>query len=132
MYVELPLLLLLLIDPIFHISAAQVVHGASDEVVISGGHDQCLTCAPTCDVAAAAPVVHSSAAQVVHGASDEVLISGGHDQCVKIWDCRSRSIDPIQIMRHFKVGSCDTLCPWGGGGGNAMPAQPCFFFAGCK
>jgi hypothetical protein len=47
------------------------------------------------------------AAQVVHGASDEVLISGGHDQCVKIWDCRSRSIDPIQIMRHFKVGTCD-------------------------
>jgi hypothetical protein len=55
-----------------------------------------------------------SAAQVVHGASDEVLISGGHDQCVKIWDCRSRSIDPIQIMRHFKVGprSCDACDTW--------------------
>lgn len=41
--------------------------------------------------------------QVVHAASDEVLVTGGYDQAVKVWDCRSRSIDPIQTMRHFKV-----------------------------
>lgn len=41
--------------------------------------------------------------QVVHAASDEVLVTGGYDQCVKVWDCRSRSPDAIQTMRHFKV-----------------------------
>jgi len=41
--------------------------------------------------------------QVCHAASDEVLVTGGYDQAVKVWDCRSRSVDAIQTMRHFKV-----------------------------
>jgi mitogen-activated protein kinase organizer 1 len=40
---------------------------------------------------------------VCHAASDEVLVTGGYDQAVKVWDCRSRSVDAIQTMRNFKV-----------------------------
>ncbi len=29
--------------------------------------------------------------------SCDVLVSGGYDQAVKVWDCRSRSIDAIQV-----------------------------------
>lgn len=34
--------------------------------------------------------------------NNEVLVSGGYDAAVKVWDCRSRSSDPIQTMRTFK------------------------------
>lgn len=26
-------------------------------------------------------------------------MSGGYDQTVRVWDCRSRSIDAVQIMK---------------------------------
>lgn len=34
--------------------------------------------------------------------SCDVLVSGGYDQAVKVWDCRSRSIDAIQVMRNSR------------------------------
>ena len=40
--------------------------------------------------------------QLCYGAGGEVLVSGGYDAAVKVWDCRSRSIDPIQTMRAFR------------------------------
>jgi hypothetical protein len=43
--------------------------------------------------------------QVATGAEDEVLVTGGSDQCLKVWDCRSRSQEPIQSSRAFKVGA---------------------------
>ncbi len=53
--------------------------------------------------------------QVIHAAGDEVLVTGGYDQCVSVWDCKSRSIEPVQTMRAFKVGApsraaCIQLC----------------------
>jgi hypothetical protein len=32
-----------------------------------------------------------------------VLVTGGYDQCVRVWDCKSRSTEPVQSMRAFKV-----------------------------
>lgn len=32
----------------------------------------------------------------------EVIASGGYDQSVKVWDCRSRSVDAMQVMRPFR------------------------------
>lgn len=40
--------------------------------------------------------------QIKYGPSNEVLVTGGYDQAVKVWDCRSRSIDPIQVMKSFR------------------------------
>ena len=39
--------------------------------------------------------------QVAYSPNDEVLASAGYDQAVKVWDCRSRSWEPIQTMRVF-------------------------------
>jgi len=36
------------------------------------------------------------------GASDTVLVSGGYDAALRIWDCRSQSPEPIQVLRNFK------------------------------
>jgi mitogen-activated protein kinase organizer 1 len=33
--------------------------------------------------------------------NDEILVSGGYDAAVKVWDCRSRSIDAVQTMPAF-------------------------------
>lgn len=41
--------------------------------------------------------------QVTYAANDDVLVTAGYDQCVKVWDCKSRSIDPIQVMKVFQV-----------------------------
>ncbi len=30
---------------------------------------------------------------------DAILVSGSYDRMVKVWDCRSKSIDPIQSMQ---------------------------------
>lgn len=30
---------------------------------------------------------------------DAVLVSGGYDRMVKVWDCRSRSIEPLQSIQ---------------------------------
>lgn len=40
--------------------------------------------------------------QLCYSPNNEVLVSGGYDAAVKVWDCRSRSIDPIQVMRPFR------------------------------
>ena len=32
---------------------------------------------------------------------DETILSGGYDNTVRIWDCRSRSFDPIMSLRAF-------------------------------
>ena len=42
-----------------------------------------------------------SLTQVAYSPNDEVLASAGYDQAVKVWDCRSRSWEPIQTMRVF-------------------------------
>lgn len=34
--------------------------------------------------------------------SCDVLASGGYDQAVKVWDCRSRSIDAVQVLKSFR------------------------------
>ena len=51
-------------------------------------------------------------AQVVYGGEDySILVTGGYDRAVKVWDCRSRSFDPVQVMQdaadsvtHVSVG----------------------------
>lgn len=37
--------------------------------------------------------------KVCHSDNCEVVVSGGYDQTVRVWDCRSRSIDAVQIMK---------------------------------
>lgn len=32
----------------------------------------------------------------------EILVSAGYDQSLKVWDCRSRSIDALQVMKPFR------------------------------
>lgn len=39
--------------------------------------------------------------QVRYSPNNEVLVTGGYDQAVKVWDCRSRSIDAVQVMKAF-------------------------------
>ena len=39
--------------------------------------------------------------QIAYTASDEVLVTGGYDQAIRLWDCRSRSFEPIQTLKHF-------------------------------
>jgi mitogen-activated protein kinase organizer 1 len=38
---------------------------------------------------------------VRYSPNNEVLVTGGYDQAVKVWDCRSRSIDAVQVMKAF-------------------------------
>ena len=48
--------------------------------------------------AAAAPLPFVCCLQLCFSpGSCDVLVSGGYDQAVKVWDCRSRSIDAIQV-----------------------------------
>ncbi|KAJ9513864.1 hypothetical protein QJQ45_020943, partial [Haematococcus lacustris] len=35
-------------------------------------------------------------------AQDDVLVTGGYDQSVKLWDCKSRSTEAMQVMKAFK------------------------------
>ena len=45
---------------------------------------------------------HSEAGlQICYGPMDETLVSGGYDQAVRVWDCRSRSFEPIMTMKPF-------------------------------
>ena len=39
--------------------------------------------------------------QIAYAASDEVLVTGGYDQAIRLWDCRSRSFEPIQTVKMF-------------------------------
>ena len=39
--------------------------------------------------------------QICYGPSDETLVSGGYDQAVRVWDCRSRSYEPLMTMKPF-------------------------------
>lgn len=46
---------------------------------------------------------HDGAVNAVrYSGNGEVLVTGGYDAAVKVWDCRSRSPDPVQAMRHFR------------------------------
>ena len=38
---------------------------------------------------------------VKYSPNNEIVVSGGYDQALKVWDCRSRSVDPIQVMKSF-------------------------------
>ena len=33
--------------------------------------------------------------------NSDVLVTGGGDQAVKVWDCRSRSVDAMQVLKAF-------------------------------
>ena len=45
---------------------------------------------------------HDGAVNSLHYSPNfDILVSGGYDQAVKVWDCRSRSVDPIQVMKPF-------------------------------
>ncbi|KXZ55768.1 hypothetical protein GPECTOR_2g1318 [Gonium pectorale] len=39
---------------------------------------------------------------VCWAAEDSLLLTAGYDQCVKVWDMKSRSIDPIQVIKGFQ------------------------------
>lgn len=39
-----------------------------------------------------------------------IFISGGYDQTVRAWDCRSRSVDPIQVMKVCKDSVMSVRC----------------------
>ena len=39
--------------------------------------------------------------QIAYAAGDEVLVTGGYDQAIRLWDCRSRSFEPIQTLKNF-------------------------------
>ncbi len=41
--------------------------------------------------------------QVTYAANDDLLVTAGYDQSVKIWDCKSRSTEAIQVMKAFKA-----------------------------
>ncbi len=41
--------------------------------------------------------------QITYAANDDVLVTAGYDQCIRIWDCKSRSFDAMQVMKAFKV-----------------------------
>jgi mitogen-activated protein kinase organizer 1 len=45
---------------------------------------------------------HLHPCQVNYSVNNDVLVSGGYDALVKLWDCRSRSVDPIQIIKGFR------------------------------
>ena len=46
---------------------------------------------------------HDGAVNAVRYSSNcDILVSAGYDQAVKVWDRRSRSIDPVQTMKHFR------------------------------
>jgi mitogen-activated protein kinase organizer 1 len=47
------------------------------------------------------PLNHPSL-QVCFSPNNDVLVSGGYDAAVKLWDCRSRSIDAVQVMKPFR------------------------------
>ncbi len=38
---------------------------------------------------------------MAYSPNNEVLVTGGYDQSVKVWDARSRSFHPLQVMRAF-------------------------------
>jgi mitogen-activated protein kinase organizer 1 len=40
--------------------------------------------------------------QVKYSPNEQVLATGGYDQAVKVWDCRSRSIEAVQVMKPFR------------------------------
>ena len=40
--------------------------------------------------------------QLCFSPNNDLLVSGGYDQAVKVWDCRSRSIDAIQVLKGFR------------------------------
>ncbi|GFH08232.1 WD_REPEATS_REGION domain-containing protein, partial [Haematococcus lacustris] len=40
--------------------------------------------------------------QIKWAAQDDVLVTGGYDQSVKLWDCKSRSTEAMQVMKAFK------------------------------
>jgi hypothetical protein len=41
--------------------------------------------------------------QVKYTADNEVLVTAGYDQHVKLWDCKSRSTEAMQVMKAFKA-----------------------------
>mmetsp|Transcript_19005 Transcript_19005/g.56607 ORF Transcript_19005/g.56607 Transcript_19005/m.56607 type:complete len:327 (-) Transcript_19005:357-1337(-) len=43
-------------------------------------------------------------------ASDSVLLTAGYDQCVKMWDCKSRSVDAIQTVKVFQDSVTSVTC----------------------
>jgi hypothetical protein len=49
--------------------------------------------------------------QVTYAAGDEVLLTAGYDQTIRVWDCRSRSPDAVQIMKAFRVSPCMRRAP---------------------
>ena len=47
---------------------------------------------------------HDSTINAVRfGPGDGVLVTGGYDQHIKVWDCKSRSIDAIQSIKACQV-----------------------------
>lgn len=48
-------------------------------------------------------------AQVAYNDDDTVLVSAGYDQSLRCWDCRSQSIDPIQVLPGFR-DSVTSVC----------------------
>ena len=63
--------------------------------LLSQHHFRCPSAASHCLLVCLLP-------QVCYSPGDEVLVSGGYDQAVKVWDCRSRSIDAVQVMKPFR------------------------------
>ena len=45
--------------------------------------------------------IESGYLQICYGPMDETLVTGGYDQAVKVWDCRSRSFEPLMTLRPF-------------------------------
>ena len=39
---------------------------------------------------------------VVFAAHDTIMVTAGYDQAVKVWDCRSNSINAVQTMKCFQ------------------------------
>lgn len=35
----------------------------------------------------------------MYGGDDSVLVTGGYDRAVKVWDCRSRAYEAVQVMK---------------------------------
>lgn len=46
---------------------------------------------------------------VAFGAGGDVVVTAGYDQSLRVWDCRSNSFDPIQVLTGFK-DSVTSVC----------------------
>ena len=69
---------------------------------MAGWHSCAVSWAVTDSLPWWAPPTFLRLLQLCFSPNNDLLVSGGYDQAVKVWDCRSRSIDAIQVLKGFR------------------------------